>query len=396
MTGRAGDAALRHASSNRLRFDLAELSGGMGDLGIFIPLAVSLIAVCEMDAGSLFVFAGLFNLLTGLAFRIPLPVQPMKAIAAVAVAEALSPPEIAAAGFASGAVVLFLALTGIVDLVERLIPRPVVRGIQLGVGIKLATKGLGMIAPLDWWGADSLLVALGGSALVLATTRAPRFPSALVLLTGGLALAALDRPEAFTSTTLGWSGPGWLWPSAVEWRVGILEGTLPQIPLTLLNSVVAVCALSHDLFPGRGANPRRVAISVGLMNLSACLLGGMPSCHGSGGLAAQYRFGARTGGSMVALGLAKIAVGVFLGSAAVAALAAFPASLLGVLLAFAGIELALPARDCRGSDHFLVAVATAAGILAFNVAIGFAVGLAVALLLPGGRAPDAGQAPGPG
>jgi len=145
--------------------------------------------------------------------------------------------------------------------------------------------------------------------------------------------------------------------------------------------VIAVCALSGDLFPGRAIGTRPMAISVALMNLGTCLVGSMPTCHGSGGLAGQYRFGARTGGSMVVLGLAKMGLAILFGSAVGVLLAAFPSSLLGVLLAFAGLELGMAAREESGRNAFFVVVATAGGILAANAAVGFLLGLGAALLL---------------
>jgi MFS superfamily sulfate permease-like transporter len=361
-----------------MRFDLAELSGALGDLGTFIPLVVSLIAVCGMDGGSVLVFAGLFNVVTGLTFNQPIPVQPMKAIAAVAIAEGLAPGEIAAAGLGAGLIVLVLGLTGLVTVVERWVPRPVVRGIQLGVGLKLAIAGVGMILSLEWWGSDSRSVALVFAGFVLATAGLRHFPSALVVLVSGLLLLYLEPPADLPSAALGWNGPVWIWPDADQWAAGLLRGTLPQVPLTLLNSVIAVCALSGDLFPDRGIRTRDMAISVGLMNVAGCLFGAMPACHGSGGLAGQYRFGARTGGSVVALGVAKIVLGLLFGAAAVTLLSAFPTALLGLLLAFAGFELALPARDCVERDRFFVALATAGGILAVNTLVGFLFGLIAA------------------
>lgn len=368
-------------SGRRLKFDLGEISGGFGDLGTFIPLAVSMVAVCGMDAGSVLVFAGLMSVIAGVAFGLPMPIQPMKAIAAVAIAEALAPAEIAAAGFVMGATVFLLGVSGVIGWVDRSVPRPVVRGIQLGVGIKLAAKGVGMIWALDLWGPDSILVASCGAVLVLLTVNWRRFPVALVLLVAGFVLLALDQPDVFRATSLGWAGPAWVWPSNEQWMTGTLRGALPQLPLTLLNSVIAVCALSKDLFPDRPIGVRPMAVSVGSMNLVVSLLGGLPCCHGSGGLAAQYRFGARTGGSVVFLGAVTMLVGVAFGSAAMDALAAFPKAVLGVLLAFAGLELALAARDAHERDPFFIAVATAAGILAVNAAVGFAVGLGVAFLL---------------
>ncbi len=169
-------------------------------------------------------------------------------------------------------------------------------------------------------------------------------------------------------------------PSAAEWSEGLTRGALPQLPLTLLNSVLAVCALSGDLFPGRAIGTRAMAISVGLMNTLTCWFGAMPACHGAGGLAGQYRFGGRSGGSVIMLGVAKMAIALGLGSSAALLLAAYPAPILGVLLVFAGTELAMPARE-TGKDGFFVVVATAGGTLALNTAAGVVMGLACALLL---------------
>ncbi|MDX1649420.1 MAG: putative sulfate/molybdate transporter, partial [Myxococcota bacterium] len=354
----------------RWRFDLPELSGALGDLGTFVPLAASLIAVCGMDAGSVLVFAGAAHVATGLVFRQPIPVQPMKAIAAVAIAEGLAPGEIAAAGFATGAAVLVLGLSGLVGVVERRVPRPVVRGIQLGVGMSLAMRGLDMVLPLGWWAPDGRVLALGAAALIVAT-RGRRFPAALVVVAAGALMVALSEPDLLRGTPTPWAGPAWVLPDAAAWSRGLVGGALPQIPLTLLNSVIAVSALSEDLFPGRGVRPRAMALSVGIMNTATCLLGAMPACHGSGGLAGQYRFGARTGGSVLVLGVTKMGLGLALGPAVGALLLAFPHALLGVLLVFAGLELALAGLRRVGRDGAFLALATAVGIAAANTAVGF-------------------------
>ncbi len=369
------------ASLRSMRFDLGEASGALGDLGTFIPIVASLIAVCRLDAGSVLLFAGLANVLTGIAFGQPVPVQPMKAIAAVAIAESLSPGSIAAAGLATGAVVLVLGLTGLVETIDRLVPRPVVRGIQLGVGLKLLVKGIDLIRQTQPLALDGWLTAAAGAGVVLLASRRPRFPSALVLFAAGIAVMAAVRPELLGHLPAGWNGLHLVIPSAAEWETGIVRGAVPQLPLTLLNSVIAVCALSEDLYPGRGAGTRKMAASVGLMNVLGCWLGAMPMCHGAGGLAGQHRFGARTGGAVVMLGIAKMAVGVAFGASAGLLLAAYPLSILGVLLAFAGIELALPARECRGREPFFVAVLTAGGCLGFNTAVGVLLGLGAAALM---------------
>ncbi|RMH04291.1 MAG: sulfate transporter [Planctomycetota bacterium] len=374
----AADPPAEEDRPPRLRFDLAEASGALGDLGTFLPLVVALATVGGLDLGAILFFAGICNILSGLAFGQPIPVQPMKAIAAVAIAEALAPAEIAAAGLAAGAVVFLLGATGLVEVVERRVPAAVVRGIQLGVGLKLFVAGIQQIGPLGPE-LEGPLLAAGGAALVLLTGRWPRFPAALLLFLAGFLVLALRRPELYGHLALGWSGPSLVVPDAAAWREGILRGTLPQLPLTLLNSVIAVCALSEDLFPRRGIGTRPMALSVGLMNLGCCWFGAMPMCHGSGGLAGQYRFGARTGGSVVLLGLAKVLVAVLFGSSAMALLAAYPAAILGLMLCFAGVELAAPARKAATPDGFLVVIVTAGGCLGFDTAVGFLLGLAVAL-----------------
>lgn len=357
-----------------MRFGLQEAGGAFGDLGTFIPIVVSLVVTCDLDIGSILFFAGLANIVTGFLFNQPIPVQPMKAIAAVAIAQLLSPGMIAAAGLGVGLVVFILAVTGLIQTVERLVPRAIVRGIQLGVGLKLLSKGVIMAS-------DAWLMAGIALGLVLLSLRWKRFPSAMVLFMGGLAYMVVANPGLTTDLSFGWSGPVFSPPTMAEWKAGLVQGGLPQIPLTLLNSVIAVCALSADLYPGRGIGTRSMALSVGLMNMIGCWFGAMPMCHGAGGLAGQHRFGGRTGGAVVLLGVGKVVLGITLGSAAAVLLAAYPGAILGVLLCFAGVELARPVRDCKTRDEIILAVATAAGILIINTAVGFAVGLVGALLL---------------
>jgi MFS superfamily sulfate permease-like transporter len=178
-------------------------------------------------------------------------------------------------------------------------------------------------------------------------------------------------------TLPGWSPPAW--PAFLR---AFHKAVLPQIPLTTLNSVVAVCALSADLFPDRPITPRRVAVSVGIMNLVGGWFGGMPMCHGAGGLAGQYRFGARTNGSILFLGVVKIGLAVLFGSSLMAIARAFPASVLGVMLAFSGIELALVTRDQTDRGAAFAMLLTAGSCLGLgDFSLGFILGLAVTLLL---------------
>ncbi len=371
--------------SPRLRFNRAELGGALGDLGVFIPLLVGMVNRCGLQFGPALFCAGAMHLASGLVFGIPIPVQPMKAIAAVAIGEGLTEAQILAAGIVTGAVVLILAVTGLIDWLNRVIPKSVVRGLQLGLGLKLLIKGVQMIAGTQvFWGWDSISLGLACAVLVLLLYSSRRIPAALPVFAIGLIALLVAKPALVSETRLGMN---WSLPSLANWdawRIGALHGALPQIPLTLLNSVIAVCVLSVDLFPNRPAAPRRVGISVGLMNLITCPLGGMPVCHGSGGLAAQYRFGARTGGSMVALGIAKMALAVAFGGSLLVWLQNYPESVLGVLLLFSGVELAQVCRDQTARLNFFAMIATAGTCLAVNTAVGFAAGWAIALLLTRG------------
>ncbi len=365
-----------------LRFDRSEISGSLGDLGTFLPLAAGMAMRCGMNFGHILFFAGGMHFLSGLAFGIPMPVQPMKSIAAIAIAEGLEEKTILAAGIGAGIVLLFLAITGLIDYVNKVLPKSIVRGLQLAIGFKLLVKGISMITESgSWLATDSILTGLACFIFILLTLNLKKFPSAVVVFGFGLVLLLTSSPGIFSRLSFGWELPYLRDLTVSNMLQGFWRGTLPQIPLTILNSVIAVTALSVDLFPHRPLAPRKVAVSVALMNLLACPFGGMPMCHGAGGLAAQYRFGARTGGSVVILGLAKMALAVLFGSSLLIIVSSFPLSILGVLLVYSGLELAVVCRDQTARNDFFIMILTAGVCVAANVAIGFLVGLAVALII---------------
>jgi len=365
------------------RLDRHEISGSLGDLGTFIPLLVGMSVTNGLNFTSALFFAGLFNIVTGLAFSIPMAVQPMKAIAAVAIAERLTQGQILAAGIWTSLVIFILGVTGLITVVNRAIPKPVVRGLQLGLGLQLLEKGMLLVRDTHvLWGLDSVGVGILGFAMVLAFASSRKVPSALILFVAGLGLAVAINPEVVSSLRLGFNLPHWVPLTWSDFRTSFYRAAVPQIPLTTLNSVIAVCALSVDLFPDRPARPRSVAISVGMMNLLSGWFGAMPMCHGAGGLAGQYRFGARTSASILFLGAAKMLLAVFFGGSLLALLHIFPNSILGVLLGISGLELALVATDQTERVPATVMLGTAAGVLALgNTATGFALGWALALVI---------------
>lgn len=365
-----------------LRFNRNEMAGALGDMGTFIPILVGMVSVCGLNAGSALLFSGFFNLITGIIFGIPLAVQPMKAIGVIAINEGLTVDQILAAGIVTSAVVFILGVTNLISFLNRHIPISVIRGLQLGLGLLLVIKGIKMVTDTKTvFGYDSIAVGVFCGLIVLFLFFSKKFPGALVVFALGFLFLFLRSPDILEGFSYELSIPKFTIPNKDDFISGTLRAAIPQLPLTILNSVIAVCALSWDLFPGKGAGTRRMATSVGLMNLIGCWFGAMPMCHGAGGLAGQYRFGARTGGSIVFLGIVKMTIGFFFGAYAIKLLSAYPLSVLGVLLVFSGLELAMTSKDMKSRSDMFVMLLTAAVIIAFHsTAIGFVVGLVLAYL----------------
>lgn len=373
------DITVSHVKN--MRFSLIEFSGGLGDLGTFIPLVIGVSTVSGMDISIILIFAGIFNILTGLLFGQPIPVQPMKAIAAVAITEQLLPAEIAAAGLLAGAIIFVLAITGVIEKIEHLIPKSLIRGIQLGIGLKLALKGIEFIIGTPITGLNSISTAIVFGLLIILLKRIKNFPAALMLFLSGLIVLFIPTPSLLNEVSFSLPSFSVVVPTMDNWMTGFARGTLPQIPLTILNSVFAVCILSGDLFPDKKISSKKMAASVGLMNIIGCGFGGLPVCHGSGGLAGQYHFGARSGGSVVMLGTAKLIIGLFLGTTIMTLIQQYPLSILGIMLIFAGYELSKVVKDQKTFIGICVTVTTAIGILLLNTLYGFLIGILVFLIL---------------
>ena len=355
---------------------VAEISGSLGDLGTFLPITIALSINGTISLSSTLVFSGLFNIFTGLIFGIPLPVQPMKAVAAVAIARSSSftSGDLAAAGLFVAACILAFSLTGLLRSFSKAIPIPVVKGIQVGAGLSLIiSSAAGLLSSLHWTGpswADNRVWAVVAFLLLLITTTSAghwKIPYALVVFILGMVFAVIrwniegDDHHHQLPLLQVWI-PSLIIPHGHDWRKGSLDAGIGQVPLTTLNSIIAVVHLAADLFPSHVVHTpsiTSIGLSVAGMNLLGCWFGAMPVCHGSGGLAAQYRFGARSGASVVFLGLVKLVLGLFFGERLLLALLErFPSSLLGIMVLAAGLELAsvgeslntFRARDITGED----------------------------------------------
>ncbi|KAE9586471.1 putative molybdate transporter 1/2 [Lupinus albus] len=140
LTAFSPKRVLQKLKTNLLfRSKWAELNGAMGDLGTYIPIILALTLAKDLNLGTTLIFTGIYNIITGALYGVPMPVQPMKSIAAEALSDTdFGVPEIMAAGILTGGIMFFLGVTGLMELVYKLIPLSVVRGIQLAQGLSFA------------------------------------------------------------------------------------------------------------------------------------------------------------------------------------------------------------------------------------------------------------------
>ena len=336
------DPVASQPSTNR--FDRMEIAGAFGDLGTLIPFVVAYLAVLKMDPFSVLFTFGLGMLVCGVVYRTPIPVQPMKAAGAIATTQAaqtltITPAMVHGASLVTGLVWLALGLTGTAHRVANLVKRPIVVGIILGLGFGFMIEGAKMMSQNWWIGGAALL----GTSLLL-TNRV--IPAMFVLLLFGAAygiwsdLTLLDALRTVSVEPR--------WPtfalSQVTWNdlmIGAVFLALPQVPLTLGNAVIAITEENNRLFPHRPVSEGKIATSTGLLNLFSASFGGVPMCHGAGGMAGHVQFGARTGGALVILGAILLVIAVFFSGSVGTLLRLFPPSILGVILFLTGAQLAL-------------------------------------------------------
>jgi SulP family sulfate permease len=359
----------------RFAWNIGEVSGSLGDLGTFLPHIVGAITVVKMDPTGILTTFGLFYAFSGAFYGIPMAVQPMKAASAAVLIEPMDPAAIAGAGLVIGALFLLLGVTGVVSRLARALPGSIAAGLQLGLGLSLAGLGIRLIETQLWLG-----VAI--SALMLGLMRYQRSPVALVAVLAGIGVGqVLGIAPPFPTLDFGLHLPHLVIPTWAQVLHGTEYAVLPQIPLTLTNAIIVTAAVSRQLFPRElhPVNEHNLAITTGLGNLLAAPFGGYLMCHGAGGIAGHYRFGGRTATAPVLIGLVFVALGVGFGESGYALLKTFPDAVLGGLLLFSGVELALSSKlhEHQGGDLFLVLLMAAIGV-ALNPVAAFAVGLPIA------------------
>jgi Molybdate transporter of MFS superfamily len=376
----AAEAAVPSAGGAALRFGRGEWAGAFGDLGTLVPFLLAYITIVGIEPAGMLMAFGIAFVAAGAYFRTPFPVQPMKAIGAVAITGAaqtavITPQAVAVAALATGVIWLLLGLTGTTERVARWVGRPVTLGIVLGLGIAFMLDGTRMMATGIWLAAPLLLLTI-----LLLANRA--LLAMVLILAAGAAWAVLTEPAvagALARIEVGVKPPAWPF-HGLNWEavfVGVVLLALPQVPLTLGNAVIAPVEFNNREFPERPVTERKVAVSTGIMNTVGSLIGAVPMCHGAGGMAAQVSFGARTGGAPVIIGVLLIVLALAFSESVAILLRLFPHPALGVMLFLAGIQLALGSCDfSKDKGERFVTLGTAA-LSVWNVGIAFVFGVAV-------------------
>jgi SulP family sulfate permease len=380
-------------------FDIREFAGALGDLGTFLPLAIALIPLNGVNASSVFLAAGLLYLCAGLYYRIPMPVQPLKATAIIAISMAATPQMISATAISMGIFLLIIRRFDLNEILKCLFPRPVVRGIQLSLGLVLVKKGLkffldrrflgngqeitvtiaGIVVPLG------ILIGLIAVGFLIVLRNNSPFPAGLAVICLGIVGAILTvSPVKFEDLAFGWEVPGLNLPSWRDYYIALPVLLLPQLPLTFANSIVATTDTANQYFglKARKVRARTLFTSLGLANLLVGFIGGIPVCHGSGGLTAHYRFGGRTGGSSIIIGGIFIFTALVLGRSAPFIFNMIPLAVLGVMLIYIGVFHCFLIKDILDSTWELSLVLAMAVItLTYgNLVLAFAFGISICLM----------------
>ena len=386
-------------------FNRMECAGSVGDLGTLLPIAMGMILINGLNPLGLFFAIGLYYVISGLYFKVTVPIQPMKVIGAYAIATGMAASQIFASGLLIGIFLFLLGATGAITTIGKYTPKSVVRGVQLSTGTLLMVQGVKFIVgsskyqllrqavepylqiqhlgpiPIGW-----IIGAVAGIVTLLLIENR-KLPAGLLVVCSGLAIGCLlGTYEGMSSVRLDIHLPKILpfdFPSGPDFTTAIFILVLPQIPMTLGNAVIAYSDLSKDYFgdASEKVTYRSACISMAFANFISFLLGGMPLCHGAGGLAAHYRFGARTAGSNLIIGAVFILLAVLFGSHILSLVYLLPMSILGVLLLFAGSQLALTLLDIKARKDLFVVMVMLGITLASNLAVGFVVGFGIAYLL---------------
>ena len=394
----ATGAAENSGLVDRFRFDRVEFAGSLGDLGTLLPIVVAMILINKLSPSVVFLSFGLFYLITGYYYRLPVPVQPLKAVGAIAIAYPLLITEsvIGASGIIFGVILLILSISGTVNALAKIFTQPVVRGIQLSLGLVFLRKGIELIVQKNLFLSGvagrfaeynlNLILGVAVFLMILALLDNKKMPAAIAALAvgiiAGLAFGGFDSLKF----SIGPTRIGIISPTLKDFWTAFIMLILPQIPLTIGNACVGTADTCCTLFPKNPLLSKtkagNFALTMGIANLPAGFFGAVPMCHGTGGLAAHYRFGARTGGAPLMIGALFVVMALVFGEFGFTLLAMIPNSVLGVLLIFAGLELCPLIRSLKTNEEYFVAILISGIALAVpNMAWAFGIGIVVDMFI---------------
>lgn len=364
--------------TDKIKINRNEFSGSFGDIGTDLPLIIAMLAVTDLRSSSVLIIFGVMQIITALFYGIPMPVQPLKAVATIVIVQKISSGVIFGGGLAIGIIMLVLTLTGLLTYLGKAIPKTVIRGIQFGLGLKLALLALKDYIPYNGFSGYTLAIIAFFIGIALIGNK--KYPPAIFIILLGLMYTILFNFGVFD--IIKFTPPNFSIPEITFDNIltGFLLLALPQIPLSLGNSIFATNQLVNDYFPEKKISVKKIGLTYSIMNIVTPFLGGIPTCHGSGGIAGHYTFGGRTGGSTLIYGAFYLLLGLFFSLQPSNVFEIFPQPILGVILLFEGIALILLIKDIIiDRKHFFIAVII--GILANGVQYGFLIGMIVGILL---------------
>ena len=391
--------------TTKYRFNRQEFAGSLGDLGTILPIAIGMILVNGLNPSGLFLSVGIFYILTGFYYGVTVSIQPMKVIGAYAIATAMSSGQVLASGLLMGIVLLVLGITGAIDIIGKYTPKSVTRGVQLSTGTLLMAQGVKLmigtsklqllhkmaepyltiqsLGPIP----IGIFIGIAGAILTLLLLDNKKLPAGLVIVILGLIIGLiLGTKQGFDKLAFGFYLPQWMplgFPLKADFTFAVFALVLPQLPMTVGNAVIANADLSKEYFKEKSKKVtyKSLSITMALGCIFSFFLGGMPLCHGAGGLAAHYRFGARTAGSNYMIGSIFVLLVLLLGSGILTIIYLLPMAILGVLLVFAGSQLALTIQDVFNRKDLFVVVVILGITLATNLGVGVLTGFGLAYLL---------------
>lgn len=365
---------------NKISINRNEISGAFGDIGTDLPILIGMILASDLNITNVFVVYGILQIITALVYGIPMPVQPLKAVAMIVITQKISSDIIFGGGLAIGFFMFIITVTGLLVVIQKYLPKAVIRGIQFGLGLQLATIAMKEYIPSDNF--NGYILAIISFILILILIGSKKYPPAIFIIILGIIYSLIFSIDYnIDSFNVSLSFISFNNNVSIDNVItGFLILALPQIPLSLGNSIFATHQIITDYFPEKKVKINKIGFTYSFMNFIAPFFSGVPVCHGSGGIAGHYTFGGRTGGSTFIYGLIYLTIGLFFSDSFVSVIKVFPKPVLGVILLFEGLALLLLIKDILNQKFNLI-IALLVALLANGLPYGYLIGIIVGVIV---------------